>query len=34
MRVKLAAKLLLIAWSLMKRKEAFDPERLIPSALL
>jgi len=33
-RVKLAAKLLLIAWTLMKRKEAFDPERLVPSALL
>jgi len=32
-RVKLAAKLLLIAWTLMKRKEAFDPERLIPSVL-
>jgi len=28
-RVKLAAKLLIIAWTLMKRKEAFDPERLI-----
>ena len=28
-RVKLAAKLLLVAWTLMKRKEAFDPERLI-----
>jgi transposase len=28
MRVKLAAKLLMIAWTLMKRKEAFDPERL------
>jgi len=27
-RVKLAAKLLLIAWTLMKRKEPFDPERL------
>ena len=34
MRVKLAAKLLLIAWTLMKRKEAFNPQRLIPSALL
>ena len=33
-RVKLAAKLLIIAWTLMKRKEAFDPERLVPSALL
>jgi len=33
-RVKLAAKLLLIAWTLMKRKEVFDPERLVPSALL
>ena len=28
-RVKLAAKLLIIAWTLMKRKEVFDPERLI-----
>ena len=27
-RVKLAAKLLIIAWTLMKRKEAFDPQRL------
>ena len=33
MRVKLAAKLLLIAWTLMKRKEPFDPKRLVPSAL-
>jgi len=33
-RVKLAAKLLIIAWTLMKRKEPFDPERLVPSALL
>jgi transposase len=28
MRVKLAAKMLVIAWVLMKRKEAFDPGRL------
>jgi transposase len=28
MRVKLAAKLLIIAWTLMKRKEAFNPEYL------
>jgi len=28
MRVKLAAKLLIIAWTLMKKKEAFDPDRL------
>ena len=28
MRVKLAAKLLIIAWTLMKKKESFDPERL------
>jgi transposase len=28
MRVKLAAKLLVIAWTLMKRKEAFDPAYL------
>jgi transposase len=28
MRVKLAAKLLIIAWTLMKKKEAFDPEYL------
>jgi len=28
MRVKLAAKLLIIAWTLMKRKEPFDPEGL------
>jgi len=34
MRVKLAAKLLLIAWTLMKSKEAFTPPRLMPSALL
>jgi hypothetical protein len=33
MRVKLAAKLLLIAWTLMKRKEPFDAKRLVPSAL-
>jgi hypothetical protein len=28
MRVKLAAKLLVIAWSLMKKKEPFNPEHL------
>jgi transposase len=28
MRVKLAAKLLIIAWTLMKRKEPFNPEYL------
>ncbi|MFH1933674.1 MAG: IS110 family transposase [Pseudomonadota bacterium] len=28
MRVKLAAKMLVIAWAVMKRKEAFDPGRL------
>ena len=28
MRVKLAAKLLVIAWTLMKKKEPFDPTRL------
>ena len=28
MRVKLAAKLLIIAWTLMKRKELFNPEYL------
>jgi len=28
MRVKLAAKLLVIAWSLMKKKEPFNPEYL------
>jgi transposase len=28
MRVKLAAKLLLIAWTLMKKKEPFDPSHL------
>jgi transposase len=28
-RVKLAAKLLVIAWTLMKRKEPFDPKRLV-----
>jgi transposase len=27
-RVKLAAKLLVIAWSLMKKKEPFNPEYL------
>jgi len=25
MRIKLAAKLLVVAWTLMKRNEAFDP---------
>jgi transposase len=29
MRVKLAAKLLVIAWTLMKKKESFDPHYLI-----
>jgi hypothetical protein len=28
MKVKLAAKLLIIAWTLMKKKEPFDPEYL------
>jgi transposase len=28
MRVKLSAKMLLIAWTLMKKKEAFDPAYL------
>jgi hypothetical protein len=28
MRVKLAAKLLVIAWTLMKKKEHFDPGQL------
>jgi hypothetical protein len=28
MRVKLAAKLLIIAWTLMKKKECFDPRYL------
>jgi len=28
MRVKLAAKLLVIAWTLMKKKECFDPKYL------
>ncbi|HYA85945.1 MAG TPA: hypothetical protein VEI57_02625 [Nitrospirota bacterium] len=28
MRVKLAAKLLTIAWTLMKKKECFDPKYL------
>jgi len=28
MRVKLAAKMLVIAWTLMKRKEMFDPAYL------
>jgi len=32
MRVKLAAKLLLVAWTLMKRKEPFDSKRLVSSA--
>jgi hypothetical protein len=27
-RVKLAAKLLIIAWTLMKKKECFDPKYL------
>ena len=27
-RVKLSAKLLIIAWTLMKKKEPFDPGRL------
>ena len=29
MRVKLAAKLLLIAWTLMKKKECFNPDHLV-----
>jgi transposase len=29
MRVKLAAKMLKIAWTLMKRQEAFDPDQLV-----
>jgi transposase len=29
MRVKLAAKLLIIAWTLMKKKEAFNPAYLV-----
>ncbi len=29
MRVKLAAKLLLIAWTLMKKKESFNPDYLV-----
>lgn len=29
MRVKLAAKLLIIAWTLMKKKEAFNPDSLV-----
>jgi len=33
LRVKWAAKLLLIAWTLMKKKEAFDPQRLILSPI-
>jgi hypothetical protein len=28
MRVKLAAKLLVIAWTLMKKRECFDPKYL------
>jgi hypothetical protein len=28
MKVKLAAKMLIIAWTLMKKKEPFDPEFL------
>jgi len=28
MKVKLAAKMLIIAWTLMKKKEPFDPEYL------
>ena len=28
-RVKLAAKMLVIAWTLMKKKEVFDPDRII-----
>jgi transposase len=28
MRVKLAAKMLVIAWTLMKKQEAFDPDLL------
>ncbi|MDY6837049.1 MAG: hypothetical protein SWH78_03655 [Thermodesulfobacteriota bacterium] len=28
MRVKLAAKMLVVAWTLMKRQEAFDPDYL------
>jgi len=28
MRVKLAAKMLIIAWTLMKKKEFFDPKYL------
>jgi len=28
MRVKLAAKMLIIAWTLMKKQEYFDPEYL------
>ena len=29
MRVKLAAKLLIIAWTLMKKKEPFNPDYLV-----
>ena len=28
MKVKLAAKLLIIAWTLMKKKEPFDPRQV------
>jgi transposase len=28
MKIKLASKLLVVAWSLMKRRESFDPTRL------
>jgi hypothetical protein len=28
MKVKLAAKMLMIAWTLMKKKEPFDPDYL------
>ncbi len=31
-RVKLAAKMLIMAWSLMKKKESFDPRYLVPNA--
>ena len=29
MRVKLSAKMLVIAWTIMKKKEKFDPGRLV-----
>jgi hypothetical protein len=29
MRVKLSAKLLIIAWTLMKKKEAFNPHKVL-----